>query len=105
MFTYFRIQVRGRKYGYNFGKVNSGVRGNAKTIRKYLWDINKRCFWCNTETELGDLNFIKDKQQRNMTATIDHYYSRNNKNRNQLTRDIVVLSCLRCNQDRGNNGL
>ncbi len=86
----------------NLTKLKSGAlkirkMHNRRKVRN-LWNESKNCYWCGVKTVLSPSgNFpIKDE-----TATFDHLYSRVNPLRDKNNKHIGVLSCYKCNNDRG----
>lgn len=67
--------------------------------RYRLWKLDPYCYWCGIKTL-----FIRNDRfstQENNYATIDHIYHKGNPlGIEREDRNICVLACFRCNQDR-----
>jgi len=66
---------------------------------KNLFELNPHCFWCDCLVTLENRNNRHGKFPSN-GATLDHVVSRNNKNWKKGKRNLLVLSCYKCNQKR-----
>lgn len=78
---------------------HSGVGTRKKKLA--LWQKNKGiCHYCGVKTVLPPSGRNWLIPPRNM-ATLDHVYSKNDIRFNILgSKNIVVLSCLKCNEDK-----
>ena len=79
--------------------------------RERLWRRDNRCYWCGKPTRL--LSIVRGRRPDDM-ATIDHLFSRLDKDRKDINRTAEVqgysggvfegrrvLSCYACNHSRG----
>src|SRR5665213_1053222 len=67
-------------------------------LRKYLWECDPTCHWCN---EVTYLTVKKGGKSHSLDSTIDHYFSKYRKAERIKWGNPVVLACYRCNHDRG----
>lgn len=65
-----------------------------------LWKSDRRCFWCKRPTVIlppdGRRKVVPDDM-----ATIDHLNSKYSEHRGKTIGPATVLSCYRCNFERG----
>ena len=67
-------------------------------LRKFLHELDPTCHWCGTVTILRE---TKGGRLNDEDATIDHYFSRYHLTERKRWGNPVVISCYRCNHDRG----
>lgn len=67
-------------------------------LRRYLWEADPKCYWCEIETVYTEMKGGKFKINE---ATIDHYFSKYHKEDRARWGNPVVLACYKCNHDRG----
>lgn len=76
---------------------------SRRTVKINMWEKNPHCHWCGIPTVLTNL---PHGILPNNAATIDHLYSRYTLkrwvHRDGRTEPSKVLSCYKCNHDRGN---
>lgn len=81
------------------------MKGRIKHRRNNLYKKNPNCHWCGVLTILPEKLKGKGRYNIPIMATVDHIYSRNHPLRNtpQLNpyEERTVLSCLKCNNERG----
>ncbi len=82
-------------------------RSQVLKKQRYLkWSENPKCHWCGVETIfIENVHLIQKTEfylkNRNRLATIDHLYSRYNKEeRLKPGHNKRLLSCWKCNNDR-----
>lgn len=77
------------------------MRHNRK-LKLQLWKENPHCHWCGRLTQVTN---IRNGVLPEDAATVDHLFSRYNVKRwlhHRHDEPTKVLSCYKCNHDRGN---
>jgi hypothetical protein len=74
-------------------------RGKKYYHRKYLWDKNPYCHYCNELTIFRD--FPSNGILNDDDATIEHLWSRFDERRIKGITSPKVIACYKCNHERG----
>lgn len=70
---------------------------------KNLFEAHPHCFWCGCLVTLENRYNHESEHHLKLPpngATLDHIISRNNKDWKKGVKNVVVLSCNKCNQER-----